>query len=82
MKGPESILIQEDPACLRGTKPVRHNSWAGSPRPRTSQQEKPLQQEAHTLHLESSPHVEKARAQQRQPRATKNGWINFEKRSY
>ena len=51
-------LVQEDPTCHGATKPVSHNYgawalepashnyWAGAPRIRAPQQEKPLQWEA------------------------------------
>ena len=41
-------LVQEDPMCLRATKPECHNSWAYMPRAHALQQEKPPQWEAHT----------------------------------
>ena len=48
-------LVQEDPTCHKATKPMGHSCWAHVPRARALQQEKPLQQEAHTPQLESSP---------------------------
>ena len=48
-------LVQEDPTCHKATKPMGLSCWAHVPRVWALQQEKPLQQEAHTPQLESSP---------------------------
>ena len=60
-------LVQEDPTCLRATKPVRHNYWAcaleplsnnywaRAPRAHAPQQEKPLQWEAHAPQRRAAP---------------------------
>ena len=48
-------LFQEDPTCLRATKPRSCNYWAHARKARALQQEKPSQWEAHAPHLESSP---------------------------
>ena len=46
-----------DPTCRRAAKPVHHtcNTEARAPTAHALRQEKPLQREAHTPQLESSP---------------------------
>ena len=65
-------LVQEDPTCLRATKPVRHNYWARAPRACALQQKKPLQWEAPSMKSCTRSPLEKAHAQQRRPSAAKN----------
>ena len=80
-------LVREDPMCHRTTKPVHHNYWSplaleptccnswsqhvGEP---VVCNKKPPQWEAKAPQLERNPHLqlEKARTQQRGPRATPN----------
>ena len=68
--GTVQFLVSEDPTCQGGTKPMCHNHYARALEPRNlnywacmpmssrthaPQQKKPLQLEAHSPQLESSP---------------------------
>jgi len=62
-------LLWEDSTCLRATKPTRRNYWT-QPQSLCSEQEKPLQWEAHIPQLESSPcslQLEKAQDSNKDP---------------
>ena len=48
-------LVQEDSTCHRATGPMHNNCWACAPQSLCSQQERPLQQEARAVQLESGP---------------------------
>ena len=74
-------LVYKDSTCCGGTKPLCHNYWARVPATEPTHarawapQDKPPQWEAHTPHLESSPHslpVEKPHLQQQRLNAAKN----------
>ena len=66
-------LVWEDPTCLRATRPVRHNYWACALEPASHNYWSPRTWSLCTATKSShhSPQLEKDRAQQRRPNATK-----------